>query len=158
MVIGWMISKIPLRRDNPATHTVFGPALTINFANYMLIDVIDEARNLDDPQCMTILVDELRNLFIGQSFGLHWTRQGECPSEEEYLGMVTQKRGGVFVLHISLEFLAMRLKILLRAISADFMSLIGRYFQIRDDYMNLMDTKVGTSASFAETPMCFDID
>lgn len=56
----------------------------------MLIDVMDEVRNLDDPQCMAMLIDELRNLFIGQSFDLHWTRQGECPSEEEYLEMVSQ--------------------------------------------------------------------
>ncbi|KAJ5670875.1 isoprenoid synthase domain-containing protein [Penicillium longicatenatum] len=117
----------PLRRGNPATHTVFGAASTINCANYMLIDVMDEVRNLDDPQCMAILIDELRNLFIGQSFDLHWTRQGECPSEEEYLEMVSQ---------------TMVLKIPLRAISADFMSLIGKYFQIRDDYMNLMDNEV----------------
>lgn len=80
----------PLRRGNPATHTVFGAASTINCANYMLIDVMDEVRKLDDPQCMAILIDELRNLFIGQSFDLHWTRQGECPSEEEYLEMVSQ--------------------------------------------------------------------
>jgi ophiobolin F synthase len=80
----------PLRRGNPATHTVFGPALTINCANYMLIDVMDEVRQLDDPHCMAILVDELRNLFVGQSFDLHWTRQSECPSEEEYLEMVSQ--------------------------------------------------------------------
>lgn len=56
----------------------------------MLIDVMDEVRQLDDPHCMTILVDELRNLFVGQSFDLHWTRQSECPSEEEYLEMVSQ--------------------------------------------------------------------
>lgn len=80
----------PLRRGSPATHTIFGPALTINCANYMLIDVMDEVRSLDDPQCMTILIDELRNLFIGQSFDLHWTRQGECPSEKGYLEMVRQ--------------------------------------------------------------------
>jgi hypothetical protein len=56
----------------------------------MLIDVMDEVRNLDDPQCMGILIDELRNLFVGQSFDLHWTRQSECPSEEGYLEIVSQ--------------------------------------------------------------------
>jgi geranylgeranyl pyrophosphate synthase len=43
---------------------------------------------------------------------------------------------------LSLSNIAMGLKIPLRAISADFMSLIGKYFQIRDDYMNLMDNEV----------------
>ncbi|KAJ5624352.1 isoprenoid synthase domain-containing protein [Penicillium lagena] len=39
----------PLRRGSPATHTVFGPASTINCANFMLIDVMNDVRNLDDP-------------------------------------------------------------------------------------------------------------
>ena len=35
-------------------------------------------------------MEEMRNLFIGQSFDLYWTRFGECPSQEEYLEMVNQ--------------------------------------------------------------------
>lgn len=34
-------------------------------------------------------MEEMRNLFIGQSFDLYWTRFGECPSQE-YLEMVNQ--------------------------------------------------------------------
>lgn len=51
---------------------------------------MEEVRKLEDPQCTAILLEELRNLFIGQSFDLHWTRQGEYPSEAEYLEMVSQ--------------------------------------------------------------------
>ncbi|KAJ5813261.1 geranylgeranyl pyrophosphate synthase [Penicillium pulvis] len=139
----------PLRRGNPATHTVFGAASTINCANYMLIDVMDEVRKLDDPQCMAILIDELRNLFIGQSFDLHWTREGECPSEEEYLEMVSQKTGGLFRLIVRLMSQS-ACSLGERAISADFMSLIGKYFQIRDDYMNLMDEEYTSEKGFCE--------
>lgn len=39
---------------------------------------------------MDIFMEEMRNLFIGQSFDLYWTRFGECPSQEEYLEMVNQ--------------------------------------------------------------------
>ncbi|KAJ5889106.1 geranylgeranyl pyrophosphate synthase [Penicillium tannophilum] len=137
----------PLRRGNPATHTVFGAASTINCANYMLIDVMDEVRKLDDPRCMAILTDELRNLFIGQSFDLYWTRQGECPSEEEYLEMVSQS--GLFRLIARLMSQSAS-SLRGRAISADFMSLIGKYFQIRDDYMNLMDKEYTSEKGFCE--------
>ena len=56
----------------------------------MLIDVMNDVHKLNSPGCMEVVFEELRNLFIGQSYDLHWTRQGECPSEEEYLKMVDQ--------------------------------------------------------------------
>jgi ophiobolin F synthase len=80
----------PLQRGQPAAHTIFGSPQTINCANYLLVDAMQEVCKLEDPQCTAILLEELRNLFIGQSYDLHWTRQGECPSEEEYLEMVSQ--------------------------------------------------------------------
>lgn len=51
---------------------------------------MEEVRKLEDSKCTAIFLEELRNLFVGQSFDLHWTRQGDCPSEEEYLEMVNQ--------------------------------------------------------------------
>ncbi|KAJ5202050.1 uncharacterized protein N7498_006713 [Penicillium cinerascens] len=144
----------PLRRGNPATHTVFGPPSTIKCANYMFIDAMDEVCNLDDPQCMTILIDELRNLFIGQSFDLHWTRQSECPSEEEYLEMFAVntpylETGGLFRLIASLMSQSTS-SLHDSAISSEFMSLIGKYFQVRDDYKNLMDDEYTSEKGFCE--------
>jgi geranylgeranyl diphosphate synthase type 3 len=37
---------------------------------------------------MDTFFEEIRHLFIGQSFDLYWTQEGECPSEEQYLAMV----------------------------------------------------------------------
>jgi geranylgeranyl pyrophosphate synthase len=81
-----------LRRGHPATHTVFGAPSTINSANFLLIDVMNDIQKLNSPRCMGIAIEELRNLFIGQSFDLHWTEQGECPSEAEYLEMINQSQ------------------------------------------------------------------
>lgn len=53
---------------------------------------MDQVRLLEDPRCVDIFVEEMRNLFIGQSFDLYWTRQGECPSEEEYREMIRQSK------------------------------------------------------------------
>ena len=35
-------------------------------------------------------VEELRYLYIGQSYDLYWTRSVTCPSVEDYLRMVDQ--------------------------------------------------------------------
>lgn len=51
---------------------------------------MDQVRQLDNQRCMDVFVEEMRNLFIGQSFDLYWTRQGECPPQDEYLEMISQ--------------------------------------------------------------------
>ncbi|CAG8256281.1 unnamed protein product [Penicillium nalgiovense] len=96
----------PLRRGSPATHTIFGPASIINSANWILIDVVGEVQELQSFQCMKIVIEELHNLFVGQSFDF--------------------------------------------AISLDFVILIGQHFQIRDDYMNLVDDEYTSGKGFSE--------
>lgn len=81
-----------LRRGHPSTHTIFGAPSTINSANFLLIDVMNDVQSLNSPGCMGIVIEELRNLFIGQSYDLHWTQQGQCPSEAEYLEMINQSK------------------------------------------------------------------
>jgi geranylgeranyl pyrophosphate synthase len=82
----------PLRRGRPATHIVLGIGQTINSANFLLIQAADQVRQLGDSRCMDIFMEEMRLLFRGQSFDLYWTRQGECPSEEEYLAMIRNSK------------------------------------------------------------------
>lgn len=137
----------PLRRDQPATHMVFGQGQTINSANFLLIKAVDQVRQLEDEQCLQIFLEEMQNLFAGQSCDLYWTRNGKCPSYEKYMEMIRQKTGSLFRLlarlmtrkasalchrNIALESLTMKL---------------GEYFQIRDDYKNLTETVRGSAPS-----------
>ncbi|KAK3900071.1 isoprenoid synthase domain-containing protein [Staphylotrichum tortipilum] len=134
-----------LRRGKPATHIVFGTMLTINSACYRLLDALAEVRKLEN---------ELRNLHIGQGYDVTWTSNMHCPTEEEYLAMIDGKTSGLFRL----------LARLLHAKSnsptkpdvttlTHFMTLLGRLFQIRDDYMNL------TSADYTKQKgFCDDLD
>ncbi|KAL4771843.1 isoprenoid synthase domain-containing protein [Aspergillus nidulans var. acristatus] len=142
----------PLRRGRPATHTIFGAEQTINSANYLLIDAMQKVRALDDPVCMDIYLEEMRNLFVGQSFDLYWTRQGQCPSEEEYLAMVRQKTGGLFRL---LTRLMAQIAPVQRELDRQLSTLsdtLGEFFQIRDDYRNLSSEYTGQKG------FCEDLD
>jgi len=84
-----------LRRGQPATHTVFGTAQTINSGCYEILQAVNEARELGATG-LKIVLDELAELHIGQSHDLFWTRHSHCPSEDEYLDMAKKKTGGLF--------------------------------------------------------------
>ncbi|KAL3457458.1 isoprenoid synthase domain-containing protein [Aspergillus heterothallicus] len=143
----------PLRRGRPATHTIFGIGQTINSANYLLVEVMGQIRALEDPRCLDIYLEEMRNLFIGQSFDLYWTRQGECPSEEEYLEMVRQKTGGLFRLltRLMVQIAPVQRKDLDPLLSS-LSNTLGEFFQIRDDYKNLTEEYTGQKG------FCEDLD
>jgi hypothetical protein len=38
------------------------------------------------------MLDELQILHIGQGYDLYWTRHGTCPTEDEYLEMVSNSK------------------------------------------------------------------
>ncbi|KAG6008147.1 hypothetical protein E4U21_004904 [Claviceps maximensis] len=161
----------PLRRGFPAAHTIFGPAQSINSANFMFVRAVQEAAQKLRPVTLAALLEELEGLYFGQSWDLYWKHNLACPSEAEYVNMVDHKTGGMF-------------RMLLRMMQAekedeedeadeeekdgvvgvgrpecvvsplDFARLtllFGRFFQIRDDYMNL-----GHYAS--QKGLCEDLD
>lgn len=149
-----------LRRGQPATHTVFGAAQTINSGCYEILQAVDEARqiNISSTVNVEIVLEELAELHIGQSYDLYWTRHGTCPSEDEYVEMVTKKTGGLFRLlarlllangasaspwtRSSSDQISNDIKVLV--------SLIGVQFQIRDDYQNLHSSEYRAQKGFCE--------
>lgn len=78
----------PLRRGSPSAHVVFGAAQTINSATFQYVQSVAELRQLTNPSCLDIFIDETRNLFAGQASDLSWTRDMQCPSVAQYLQMV----------------------------------------------------------------------
>ncbi|KAI1335897.1 terpenoid synthase [Xylariaceae sp. FL0016] len=139
-----------LRRGSPSAHVIFGPAQTINSATFQYVQAIAELRKLTNPMCLDIFVDEIRSLFVGQAFDLHWTNEVQCPSVAEYLQMVDGRTGGLF-------------RLLARLMAAESESphcdpaaidrlcrLLGRYFQIRDDYQNLESEEYTAQKGFCE--------
>lgn len=93
----------PLRRSNPATHTIFGQSQTINSANYLFVQSLNHMQNLKNKDCLQIfigmlgslqiyrcliLADELKRLHIGQSLDVFWTYHVVPPTEDEYVRMI----------------------------------------------------------------------
>lgn len=71
---------------------------------------------------------------------IYWRDNFTCPTESDYKQMTIRKTGGLFML-------AIRLMQLFSDSEKDFSKLtaiLGLYFQIRDDYCNLICKEVGT--------------
>jgi geranylgeranyl diphosphate synthase type 3 len=130
-----------LRRGAPAAHIVFGTAQTINCANYVYFQAMQELYKLNSQSgiALAIYCEELLNLHRGQGMDLYWRDTLTLPSEEAYMKMIANKTGGLFRL-------AVRLMGAVSTCTFDFMPLvekIGLIFQIRDDYKNLVSNEVG---------------
>lgn len=103
---------------------------------------------MNNPAAMQVFVGELLNLHRGQGHDIAWRDAIRCPTEQDYLVMVQDKTGGLFRLAVGL----------MQACAAkhqttDFSGLVNNlamYFQIRDDYINLVDEEYMTSKSFCE--------
>ncbi|EPE34883.1 Terpenoid synthase [Glarea lozoyensis ATCC 20868] len=152
-----------LRRGKPATHTIFGIAQTINSANYLYTLALEDVAKLC-PAATTPFVTELKDLHRGQSMDLYWTHTVSCPTEEEYYRMIDHKTGGFFRLLCKLMDAESEVKLLPKALPSsgcnseldkefpmhNLITLIGRFFQIRDDYQNLCSPDYTKQKGFCE--------
>ncbi|KAF5713249.1 geranylgeranyl diphosphate synthase [Fusarium mundagurra] len=142
----------PLRRGKPSTHTVFGPAQAINTATYVIVKAIEKMEEIVSHEALADLIGTITTIFQGQAMDLWWTANIIVPSIQEYLLMVNDKTGALF--RLSLELLALNSEVsvsdsTLESLSS-VVSLLGQYFQIRDDYMNLIDSKYTDQKGFCE--------
>ena len=127
------------RRGFPTAHQVFGPAQTINSANYAWLLAQQELSTLRNwPEAMRIFNDELLDLHRGQGMDVFWRDTMTVPTEAQYLDMVSKKTGGLFKL-------AARLLQSLTPTKFDVLpltSLLGLIYQICDDYKNVFSDQV----------------
>ncbi|CAG8568407.1 14142_t:CDS:2 [Ambispora leptoticha] len=128
-----------LRRGVPAAHQIYGIPATINCANYVYFLALNELVKLENAKLIKIYTEELMNLHRGQGMELYWRDHVVCPSEEEFIEMVSNKTGGLLRLAVKLMTEASNIN------DKDYVNLvndIGIHFQVRDDYMNLQSAVV----------------
>ncbi|KAL8794240.1 MAG: hypothetical protein Q9195_003194 [Heterodermia aff. obscurata] len=135
-----------LRRGIPVAHSIFGTAQTINSANYVYFQALEELVKLNNAKVVQIYTEELINLHRGQGLDLFWRDTLTCPNEDEYLQMVGNKTGGLFRLAVKL----MQAESNSDKDYVPLVNLIGALFQIRDDYLNLASTEYTSNKGFCE--------
>lgn len=163
-----------LRRGVPVAHAIFGEAQTINSANYVYFLALKELGKLNNPCAISVYAEEMVNLHRGQGMDLWWRDSLTCPSEDDYLEMVSNKTGGLFRLAIKLmqaesSNSAFALSPHVSGTSTPsstshtatphssttnpvipLVNTIGLLFQILDDYQNLASTIYTANKGLAE--------
>ncbi|BCS09726.1 hypothetical protein ALUC_30543A [Aspergillus luchuensis] len=137
----------PLRRGKPAVHRIFGVGQTINSA----CSQINYAQRIClrlSASASLIFSDQLAHLFAGQAHGLHWARHKTIPTEEEYFRMVDGKNGSLLVLISRLMQNEATQNSTLDL--THFMNLIGRAYQLGDDYQCLASADYTTQRGLCQ--------
>ncbi|KAH6956089.1 geranylgeranyl diphosphate synthase [Fusarium avenaceum] len=142
----------PLRRGKPSAHSVFGPAQAINSATYIIVKAIDRVQHIASLETLKRVTATLLTIFEGQAMDLSWTFNNTPPSIQNYLLMINDKTGALF--RLACELLVSNSQIHLEDNFPEsinrMVSLIGQYFQIRDDYQNLTDLDYADKKGFCE--------
>lgn len=164
-----------LRRGKPVAHHIYGVPATINCANYVYFLSLQRCHALGNEKAMQVYIREMLKLHQGQGLDIFWRDHWQCPTEHEYLDMVQDSES--LLLCVSSEYDAFliytnhrvsvyakietgglfRLAVgLMQAFSEctlDFTPLLNAlavYFQIRDDYINLLDEDYMENKSYCE--------
>lgn len=120
---------------------------------------------LNNPKASQVFVEELLSLHKGQGMDLYWRDTLTCPSEEDYIEMVSNKTGGLFRLAVKLMQLESDKDwygpddpstfgvLSNQTIYSDCIPLtnkLGIIFQIRDDVLNLQAKLYAQNKGFCE--------
>ncbi|CAH0729210.1 unnamed protein product, partial [Brenthis ino] len=122
-----------MRQGVPAAHRVYGVPMTINASYHIQFLAINKAYEVDH-RIPEIMSKEILKAYRGQGMDIYWRDNFICPTEDQYKEMVLLKTGSFFVG-------AYRLMQLFSENKTDYsklVNIIGCYFQIRDDYLNLV--------------------
>ncbi|KAI1305280.1 Geranylgeranyl pyrophosphate synthase [Halotydeus destructor] len=139
-----------LRRGHKCGHLVFGIPITINTACFVYFDTLSKLITKSPPHLRAdisaIYVDHLLMAHQGQGMDLFWRDNFKCPTEDDYVQMVKQKTGVLLSMGVELMKVYSGCQLDLAPLAL----LIGCYFQIRDDYANLMLDEYAAKKSFCE--------
>jgi len=88
------------------------------------------------------------SLHRGQGLDILWRDTLRCPEEDEYIDMVKDKTGGLLRIAIKLMMACATSNCSVNFVPL--VDLLGIFFQIRDDYMNLQSNQYSENKGFAE--------
>lgn len=139
-----------LRRGQPVAHLVYGIPITINSANYYyfvaLNKLVQHFPSDKVHKVVQIYSEQMLRLHEGQGMDIYWRDAQQCPSIEQYKAMINLKTTSLFYFSYELLNLFSNKKMELKPLC----TLLGDYFQIRDDYANLKLAEYAENKSYCE--------
>lgn len=144
------------RRGVECAYIKYGAPISIN-AGYLQCFSLLRAVSMRYPAAIRTQINDvlhryLETLHIGQGLDIKWTSDKTIPSIEEYNTMIDCKTGSGFCGPIEL-CMALRAEPVPETTRQQFLELgkcMGRFFQIRDDYINLTSPKYWQLKTFCE--------
>ncbi|XP_045494508.1 geranylgeranyl pyrophosphate synthase-like [Colias croceus] len=124
-----------LRRSIPAAHLVYGIPLTINASLHVMTLMLDKLLTLNHPRLTKVYCEDFLEIVRGQGIEVYWRDNFQIPTEEQYENMIKQKTGHMFRLAVRVMQLFSDFKHDLSELPL----LVGLFFQLRDDYCNLLE-------------------
>ncbi|THC95565.1 hypothetical protein EYZ11_004937 [Aspergillus tanneri] len=152
-----------LRRGMPATHVIYGSAQTMNSAYFLCMDALQKIYSLS-PEAVPIYIEELQRLHLGQAQELYWTYHTIVPSEVDHIRMIDGSSYHLIKVRLGLTYASETtglFRMAARLLQSEatthrtldiskFITLLGRHFQLRDDYQNLVAPEYTNNKGFCD--------
>eukprot|EP00668_Euglena_longa_P032832 GGOE01042291.1.p1 GENE.GGOE01042291.1~~GGOE01042291.1.p1 ORF type:complete len:397 (-),score=77.32 GGOE01042291.1:222-1343(-) len=143
LIVDDVMDESPLRRGRPAAHTVYGAPHAMGAAYSALFQVLLSTAIHCGDAALLAVTEESARMHHCNTLELHWRATRQCPTEEQYFSMVDGKTGSGFRVVVRLLLaVAERTSPLPAAVQRQlllFADELGRFFQVRDDYLDLVD-------------------
>ncbi|XP_050664115.1 terpene synthase-like [Leptidea sinapis] len=147
LVLDDILDNTLVRRNVPAAHLVYGIPLTINASMHVVMLSLQKLLKLGHPMIGSTFSNCMLEAIRGQGKEIYWRDNFQCPTEEQYDHMILQKTGHMFKLLVSLMSLFSTNK----TDYSHLATLLGCYFQLTDDYLNITKTEALEEWSSTDT-------
>lgn len=156
LIIDDIQDKSEKRRGQPCAYKIFGTAMTINSGYLQVFNVLNNVKN-KYPKKFVVpflhnLTEGLNDIHYGQGYDIYWSKNYIIPSVDDFLNMIDKKTGIFFKLIGNMCLIVSE-----KNYTEDFkntllllLQLMGRFFQIRDDYINLTEPNYWRSKTFCQ--------
>jgi geranylgeranyl diphosphate synthase type 3 len=81
-----------MRRGVPTAHRVYGLASTISAALYVYFLALQKVLRFNHPEMIKLYIEMNVESWRGQALDVYWRDNYICPSEEEYMEMITKSK------------------------------------------------------------------
>ncbi|KAJ3641202.1 hypothetical protein Zmor_027717 [Zophobas morio] len=140
-----LVDNSVLRRGIPTSHLVYGRSRTIYSSIFGTVSAITK---FDDPKVVDVFITMGLKLFQGQLMEMYYTRNGICPTEDEYRKIVLNKTSSTvsFGLLLQQTFASQNKTTNFEQVLVT----LGLFIQICNDYISLKSSAYADLKTFGD--------